>query len=247
MVDRQSYEDKKQELKYHKDKGIICLIYDPAELLGTKRISLKEQALKRVLKKYEMYFIRPLKKIREKISQIESGKIYLGPKRRHSRLESYLNFLASHLKNMEDIMSVLERQLTVKVNFGDMSSVKENLSPVISTVKGMVKEYKVVARCKPFQGFRHSYVCFLDVISSAIDQLVNQVIQIKQRMKDGNFEDFEFVFGGDKIEECSEAFEQNRKEYIRKTRQQALGCSTFILFGIIASGLVVVLILLSIK
>jgi len=256
LVDRQSYKDKKQELKYHKDKGVICLIYDSAELLGGKGLSFKKQALKR----YEMYYLKPLKKIQEEISQIKSGSVYLGPKRRYSKPKSYFNFLTSHMENINDIASALGRQYPGSVNLGDISSVKEKFSPIISTTRELVKEYRVIARCEPLQGFSRSHTYLLDNISSIIEEFVDAAIQwfssAEQTLRDVKDEDakdvkFSFKIGksGDaerfinentgevtNFKGDAEEFSKVFKNYFIKVfkfeqeqaKQQALGCSSFI-------------------
>lgn len=215
LVDRRSYEDRKQELRYHKDKGVICLVYDPAELLGRKGLSRRERALGT----YETYFSKPLEKIREEMLQIESGSVYLGPVRRYSNAKNYVNFLDSYMRNLRTIVSVLERQLTGSVNLGDVSRVKERFSGVTSTAKELLREYKVIARCEPPQGFGASQSCFLDVIFSTTDQLVSQAIKLKQKIKDGNLKTFDFILTGEAWEEFAEALKQDQKEYISKAKQ----------------------------
>ena len=231
LVDRQSYEDKKQDLEYHRDKGVICLDYDPGELLGGKGLSLKEQALGI----YETYFFKPLERIREEILRIESGEAYVGPGRTYSSPKSYANFLTSRMRNLSNIWSVLAHQLTFEVNLGDISRARERFSAVTSTAKELLREYKVVARCEPSQGFGTSRSCFLDAILFAINQLVGQAAELEQRIKDRDLTEFKFTFTGDAWQAFTRAFEQDRKQYESEYMRQRLGCAGLVLLGITAT------------
>jgi len=114
--------NREQELRYHKDKGLICLIYDPDELLMQKHLSSREQ----FLHIYETHFLKPLREIQKEIIQIKSGNIYLGPPKRYSHFQSYANFIVSHMGNIAAIVPVITRQISLVTAYKDITIIKKS-------------------------------------------------------------------------------------------------------------------------
>ena len=245
LVDRQSYEDKKQELRYHKDKGIICLIYDPDELLHAKTLSSQELALGR----YETYLLKPLQDMQEEIAQIRSGKVYLGNPRRYARFESYSNFIISHSRNIAAIASAFHGHLG-EFTFSDIPKTKKVLTPILSMVNELLKEYKRVVRCEPFPGFENSHDIVLDFVPSVVNSLVPQAIQFKQRIKEGKGGTLNFKMDADEqlAKEYQQLLSEETKRYLKKTRKPGPGCAVLVGLGLMVTLIAItMLILLLIK
>ena len=80
MIDQESYEKKKDELTYHKNRGMTFLIYNPDELLQMKVKSDREVLLSLL----EAYYWEPLREIQEKICRIKSRSVHLDPPQRYT-------------------------------------------------------------------------------------------------------------------------------------------------------------------